>query len=111
MTTPLTTWICDTCGEDITDAERALVVWRNEGRLGYDFRIVHKNMDGRQCDPESRDGFVLHTELSSFLGADGLAYALSLLSPGPILGGDDVRVKDFNGFVDLVRRTQTPWYE
>ena len=22
-----------------------------------------------------------------------------------------MRVKDFNGFVDLVRRTQTPWYE
>lgn len=78
MTTPLTTWICDTCGDDITDAGKALVTWRSEERRGYDFRIVHKNLDDRRCDPEAAEGFVLHTELSSFLGADGLAYALSL---------------------------------
>ena len=46
-----------------------------------------------------------------FLGPSGLAYALSMLSPGPINGGIAVQVADFNGFVDLVRRTQTPWYE
>jgi len=28
-----------------------------------------------------------------------------------MMGDSDVQVIDFNGFVDLVRRTQTPWYE
>jgi hypothetical protein len=111
MTTPLTVWKCDTCGDDITEPGKALVTWREEDHRGYDFRIVHKNMDGRRCDPGAEHGFGLSTNLSSFLGADGLAYAMSLLSPGPIMGDTYVRVLDFNGFVDLVRRTQTPWYE
>lgn len=112
MAAPLTVWICDSCGDDITEVGKALVTWRTDDeRRGYDFLIVHKNLDGRSCDPEAKSGFVLNTELSSFLGADGLAYALSLLSPGPIMGDTAVRVADFNGFVDLIRRTQTPWYE
>jgi hypothetical protein len=112
VTTPLTVWKCDTCGDDITDVGKALVIWRtDDDRRGYDFRIVHKNLGGRRCDPEADRGFVLHTELSSFLGPEGLAYALSLLSPGPIMCDAYLRVADFNGFVDLVRRTQTPWYE
>jgi hypothetical protein len=81
MTTPLTVWICDTCGEAITEPKKALVTWREEDRRGYDFRIVHKNMDGRCCDPGADAGFLLSTDLSSFLGADDLAYAMSLLSP------------------------------
>lgn len=112
MITPLTVWKCDTCGDDITVPDKALVTWRtDDDSRGYDFRIVHKNMDGHHCDPGAERGFMLHTELSSFLGDEGLAYALSLLSPGPIMGDADVKVVDFNGFVDLVRRTQTPWYE
>jgi hypothetical protein len=27
------------------------------------------------------------------------------------MGDTDVRVRDFDRFADLVRRTQTPWYE
>ena len=112
VTTPLTVWTCDTCGDDITDIGTALVTWlADDDRRGYDFRIVHKNLDGHRCDRDAEDGSDQHTELSSFLGPSGLAYALSLLSPGPIKGYTDVRVTDFNGFVDLVRRTQTPWYE
>lgn len=109
---PLVAWKCDTCDDDITEPGKAIVTWRrDDDRRGYDFRIVHKNIDGRHCDPGAENGFILNTELSSFLGHNGLAYALSLLSPGPIMGDTDVQVIDFNGFVDLVRRTQTPWYE
>jgi hypothetical protein len=111
VTTPLTVWICDTCGENITAPGKAIVTWREDDSLGSDFRIVHKNMDGRRCDPGVEGGFRLSTELLSFLGADGLAYAMSLLSAGPIMGDSALRVRDFDGFVDLVRRTQTPWYE
>ncbi|MBZ4558674.1 hypothetical protein GBO17_06895 [Mycobacterium avium subsp. hominissuis] len=114
-TKPLTMWTCDTCGEGITlaDAGKALVTWRHDDQgRGYDFRIVHKNMNDRRCDPEYASGFMLHTELSMFLGDKGLAYALGLLSDGPIKGGESaVRVADFDSFTDLVRRVQTPWYE
>ncbi|SKF35392.1 Uncharacterised protein [Mycobacteroides abscessus subsp. massiliense] len=111
-TTPLTVWRCDSCGDDITSPTRSLVIWRRDDeRRGFDFRIVHKSMDGYKCDPGAGQGFCYHTELENFLGANGLAYALSLLSPGPLMGSTDVQVLDFNGFVDLVRRTQTPWYE
>lgn len=109
---PLTVWRCDSCGDDITSTTRSLVTWqRDDNHRGFDFRIVHKNMDDYTCDPGADRGFLENTELQNFLGAEGLAYALSLLSPGPLMGGADVRVLDFNGFVDLVRRTQTPWYE
>src|SRR5689334_15320592 len=76
MTNPLTVWQCDTCGDDITEPVKALVTWRNEGRRAYDFRIVHKNMDGRRCDPGAERGFQQSTNLSSFLGIEGLTYAL-----------------------------------
>lgn len=51
MTQPLTVWKCDTCGDDITDPDTAIVTWRrDDANRGYDFRIVHKNMDGHRCD-------------------------------------------------------------
>lgn len=107
---PLTVWQCDTCGDNITNPGKALVIWQIDDHYrGYDFRIVHMNIDGRCCDPGNDNGFVRFTYLSSFLGANGLAYALAFLRP--IEGYFDVEVIDFNGFVDLVQRTQTPWYE
>ena len=86
--TPLAVWMCDTCGDDIVDPGMALVSWRtdDDGR-GYDFRIVHNNFDGRHCDPGAEGGFVLSTELSSFLGADGLAYVC--FAGGHLVGDGD----------------------
>ncbi len=112
MTLPLTVWKCDTCGDDVHPKD-AIVIWKNVNRRRYDFRIVHQDKGHLRygCDPGHDNGFRQFDHLSRFLGADGLSYALSLLSPGPVMGGTAVLVDDFNGFVDLVRRTQTPWYE
>jgi hypothetical protein len=110
---PLTTWTCDTCGEDITNTGQGVVVWRHDNAYrGYDFRIVHKDLNGEfQCDPGKEAGFVQNLDLFAFLGADGQARLLALLSAGPVMDSSEVRVADFDSWVDLFRRVQTPWYE
>lgn len=111
---PLTRWTCDTCHEDITDPERALLVYLEDGEepwLRYDFRLVHKSIEDRRCDPGSRAGYSSSIELSALLGIDGLNYLLSFLSVGTLKEGGGMRVRDMDGFVDLVRRLQVPNYE
>lgn len=116
MPTPLTTWTCDTCGQEISRAEDGYVVWRPTSaaspQAGY--RIVHKNNgNGTTCDPGSQNGYQASRALPDFLGPDGLAALLAMLSPGPLKGpaGGDLEVRDLDEWVDLVRRVQTPWYE
>lgn len=108
-------WYCDSCGEAITDPNLSLATWREDKDLrGYDYRIVHKNTGGRSCDPGSPAGFRASTEVSNYLGADGLAELLAHLSLGPLIAssGDSLcRVADMDGFVDLIRRMQAPYYE
>lgn len=113
MATPLTVWKCDTCGDDITKPGTALVTYRrDDDNRAYDFRLVHKNIDGHRCDPDNAHGFEASIELHSLLGADGLTDLLSLLSAGPLKSTPgEVRVADLDGYVDLVRRVQIPWYE
>jgi len=109
MTTPLTVWTCDACRDDITDPTNAFVIFNyDDQERAVDFHIVHHNNYGKRCDPPAMPGSI---ELSHLLGPDGLAQLLSFLSPGPIKGGSGATVGDLNGFVDLVRRVQTPWYE
>lgn len=106
-------WYCDTCGDKIVDPTTSLVVWRLDdmGR-GYDYRVVHKSIGGRECDPGNEAGFLHSLEISNFLGAEGVAHLLSYLSQGPILGGENsLRVGKMEQFVDLFRRMQTPYYE
>jgi len=78
----------------------------------YDFKIVHQSGVNGQggCDPGARAGYVSNLNLPILLGEDGLAYLLSMLSAGPLKGGG-ITVSDLDGFVDLTRRLQTPWYE
>lgn len=113
MATPLTAWKCDRCQEDITDPGIAVVTYRRDDqRRAYDFLLVHKNLDGRRCDPDNDDGYIESIALSQLLGADGLTDLLSFLSAGPYSGDRGVvRVADFDGYVDLVRRVQIPFYE
>jgi hypothetical protein len=104
---PLTTWICDTCGNVIEDAKNGLVVWNTDksGRKSG-FRIVHK---GKQCDFDSK---MRSLELNDLAGPDGQAWLTSWLSYGPISNpGNSDRILDMDAFVDLFRRLQTPWYE
>jgi hypothetical protein len=111
---PPARWLCDTCGEQVTDPAGALVVWRVADRDGgghafRDFKIVHKG----PCDPESQAGYVMSLEVDRFTGPDGLTMLLSWLSIGPLKGGGYPRVapEDLDAYVDLVRRVQLPGYE
>jgi hypothetical protein len=105
---PLTTWICDACGDDITEPKKALVVWKSGPGLAYtDFRIVHK---GQKCDDRS---FTMSAQLDEMLGLRGQAWLLAWLTPGPLKPppSDPSPRVDLAQFVDIFRRLQTPWYE
>lgn len=111
---PLSSWTCDICGDEITDPELGLLTWREyDDMRAYDFVIVHKNFEGRTCDPGFERGYSSSVAISSGLGNEGQAYLLSMLSLGPIKGESDARcaVADFDQYVDVFRRLQTPWYE
>ncbi|MBG6060148.1 hypothetical protein RCH16_003623 [Cryobacterium sp. MP_M5] len=104
---PLTTWICDTCGDAIEDATKGLVVWNSDESLRKDgFKIVHK---GKHCDLDRR---MQSLEVAHFVGQKGQASLTSWLSYGPIKNhGNSARILDMDAYVDLFRRLQTPWYE
>lgn len=103
-------WLCDTCGQIIKRARDGYVVWRKPTAQAptADYRIIHQG----QCDPGSSAGFTSSLALTDLLGAEGLAWLLAWLSPGPLLGPSDPQPpQDLDAYVDLVRRLQTPWYE
>jgi hypothetical protein len=109
---PLTTWTCDTCGDDVENAADGYVVWRlldRQARKFGDYRIIHQ----ARCDPGSEGGYTHSLQLEMFLGEEGLAMLLSWLSHGPLVGPSDAmpEVHDFDEYVDLVRRLHTPYYE
>ncbi|PPI47039.1 hypothetical protein [Rathayibacter tritici] len=106
--TTLTAWICDTCGDNIADPEKGLVVWRVDDELRRsEFRIVHKGA----CD-DDHSSSIQTTGISELLGDIGQARLLSWLSYGPIKNyGNRLRINDLDSYVDLFRRLQTPWYE
>ena len=109
MDQPLTKWYCDVCGNIIEDISEGYVIWKKTKELkSHGFKIVHKT----KCDLKDH---VASNELKKFLGDKGLAYLLSKLSLGPIMGhiNQESRcgVNDFDEFVDFIRRLQTPYYE
>ena len=108
-------WYCDSCGGGITDPNMSLMTWReNDDRRGYDYRLVHKNSGDGTCDPGSKRGYGSSLEVSNVLGPDGLSELLSHLSLGPLItstGESLCRVADMDGYVDIIRRLETPYYE
>lgn len=102
---PLTRWRCDVCEKWITSAEDGYVLWEVEPNGVCDFQIVHQG----ECDADiaSRS-----EALPSFLGPNGLARLTAFLSLGPARPGSrPVHATDADGWVDLVRRVQLPFYE
>jgi hypothetical protein len=110
-------WYCDVCQETITDPTKGMVVSKSsrtsDGYVEHDFLIVHKGYQGDGgCDPGNRAGYTYSLDIETYLGLEGQAWLLALLSAGPLLGGGSrARVRDLNEYVDLFRRLQTPHYE
>lgn len=105
---------CDTCGDLIDDPGRALVINRlTNDNVPHDFKIVHKNMDGRQCDPGANAGYIHNLELDAYLGPRGVLRLLSLISPGPAISTSNFESYqvDREEFAELFRRVQIPMYE
>ncbi len=109
MLKPLEQWHCDVCGEVIECPKDGYVIWKNDDdHRDHDFTVIHKI----KCDPKK--GFPCSMPIETFLGADGLVYLTSFLSLGPIkgvMGSNFTGVRDFDEFVDFMRRMQTPYYE
>lgn len=117
---PLETWVCDECGDEISEVSEGTVIWKSDAQdehRAYDFRIVHKNLGAARegCDPGNKAGYQSNLDIAEFIGDGGVAHLLAFLSIGPLRqpSGDGYfpRVKDLDEFVDLFRRLQTPWYE
>lgn len=107
----LSRWFCDACGASIDSAADGIVVFQRKELLAAEhFMIVHKqSAPGHpRCDPRGPTRWV---DLTTLLGVDGLTYLLSFLSVGPLMGHARAGVVDHDGFVDLVRRVQIPFYE
>ena len=108
MTAPLSCWRCDNCGEPIDRLQDGYVVWHSRYGKVDDLNIIHKG----RCNDGSH---VSSAELSRFLGPEGLSFALSLVSAGPIRlagGHESPRTPaNLDAFVDFLRRVQVPYYE
>ncbi len=105
-------WICDVCHMEIRDISKCYVVWRYGEAEGYhDFNIIHQRP---LCD--NRPEYTVSLPVTDFLGPDGLAHLLSFLSEGPVRNlnpgaSSPMPLSDPDGFVDFIRRVQTPGYE
>lgn len=111
MLKPLKQWICDRCGQVIETPDDGYVIWKiDKNSMEFDFKIIHRG----KCDTDNLK-FPNSRALVDFLGVDGMTYLLSYLSVGPVtlnLGAKpSIRVKNFDEFIDFIRRAQTPHYE
>lgn len=101
-----TTWNCDQCGEPVT-AENGYVVWHS-GDVAHGFRIIHT----ARCDDRSRHS---SRALKDFVGQNGMAQLLGLLTLGPVMSVSEGHSRDkevsLTDFTDLFRRLHIPNYE
>jgi hypothetical protein len=111
------TWICDTCGEQITDPQHGWVEWTRVG-MGmnaqiHDMRLVHhataspKQPDSScQCNNQEENakngGFIEHRPLRDYVGPDGLMSLLGHLAD-PTFKGIDIP--------ELIKRFHVPGYD
>jgi hypothetical protein len=114
LLTPLTQFICDTCGKVIEKPEDGWFEWSfqvDSGRFINDgFRICHDKLTCRQLDDHEH---ATGNPLSQMVFPQGLPHLYNLLDVGPyhqkqFLGPE---VKDFRGYMDIIRRITIPYYE
>jgi len=127
MLEPLKEFICDGCGEVITDIKDGWVEWldkfnEEKGKhVEYGFRIVHhtsvspkKGYSQYGCSKYPNHIGCNDTYLASFLNNNnGMAHILSLLDVGPYRDKNFTgpRIEDIREYVEFMRRLLIPHYE
>lgn len=107
-----TQFYCDVCGELIDDVGVAMLIARSDSESpirASGFKIVHKSIEGRTCDPDD-DDYSLSVELSGLLDEDGTTTLLSWLSSGPLSNAGSAPAP-LDEFTDTARRFLVPGYE
>lgn len=109
-----TTWICDTCGEEITAPDHGWVEWLRKSQEGKrterGLRLVHHfphsprgGSHGCQYDGVAEDGSsISDVSLPEMLGPGGLMDLLSMIS-------EDRLPKD--EVLEMIKRLHIPGYE
>lgn len=99
---PLEEWICDVCGDIISNAHDSWLEWQQDVviKKDTDFRLVHPT-----CKKSSKDpNFILRDlYISRVTGKDGLSKLINILETGSI-----ENIKDFT---EIIRRLHLPYYE
>jgi len=130
LLTPLSQWICDSCGEIIESADQGWLEWLHDTSLPvtkacmYGFNIVHykpySNREGfngcykydKRRQPRY-DVMVLGGPLSHYAGARALPAHLMLLDPSPHRQDSfqGPQAKELGEWSELVKRLMLPFYE
>jgi len=106
-------WYCDYCGGVIEGVSSGCVEWQSTLATGAvsGLRIVHKR---RECtyDPAElalvgKKGTLIGMDM--VMGAAGLGTLMGRLSE--VLRSNSIPIEDLQAFIEVVRRTQVPYYE
>lgn len=96
---PLKEWICDVCGDVITD-QYDWLEWEETPLTGKakDFRIVH-----HKCKRSGKDTNLNDLYIHRVVGVEGLAILLNILE-----NSDPSKVSELT---EIIRRLHFPYYE
>ena len=112
------TWICDTCGQEIKEAEHGWVEWltaRGDGHgRSSGLRLVHHNKYSPKQPPsycsynaikesDNANSSVCDQHLTGFLGSDGLMELLTFLHTKEFADEEEV--------LQMIKRLHVPGYE
>lgn len=125
MLQPLQQWICDTCGELISEPGHGYVEWLRGGadyvRDAHEFRIVHHAphspsfSKGHDCYRHTNEPGRCDLPLENFVGHKGMVMLLRFLDVGPYHNfeyeGPSVADGAMRDFVQTMRRLHLPYYE
>jgi hypothetical protein len=113
---PLRQFICDTCGELITEPDQGFIEWETDyvsGRKARNFKIVHHALHS----PRVGEGcYVIDSasaHLQDMLGDRGIVRLINFIDVGEYLQPDyrGPDVNDLREFTEFMRRLTIPHYE
>lgn len=101
-------WVCDTCGNTLTEKE-GILEWLEPEDGPHSFRIVHTR---KKCLAQHQNRRDIH--LGACLGPRGVGSLLAIVDPGRLLdpeGDYKKAAREIRSYADIFRRLQLPYYE